>query len=186
MLARGGSKKILPVIPQLIIPIKCEHFVAEINLNLTIHLYQESALTPRRWSFQSDLSFWTPKLWFTFYHLLSNASKSSSLPKQFIRILNCQFCPVGWFSCLCRAEVCNEGILMDGKSNRTFWTSHDSWYQSWCPRILDQFSFQWLWIPEETMSCAGPSRWKQWLGFILKSEDGNVELKFPCRPWSSW
>ena len=25
LLARGGSKKILPVIPQLIIPIKCEH-----------------------------------------------------------------------------------------------------------------------------------------------------------------
>ena len=35
-MARGGSKKILPVIPQLIIPIKCEHFVAEIILNLTI------------------------------------------------------------------------------------------------------------------------------------------------------
>ena len=25
LLARGGSKKILPVIPQLIIPIKCDH-----------------------------------------------------------------------------------------------------------------------------------------------------------------
>ena len=53
-------------------------------------------------------------------------------------------------------------------------------------RNLDQFSFQWLSTLEETMSCAGPSRWKQWFGFILKSEDGNVYLKFPCRPWSSW
>ena len=29
LLARGGSKKILPVIPQLIIPIKCDHYYAK-------------------------------------------------------------------------------------------------------------------------------------------------------------
>ena len=48
LLARGGSKKILPVIPQLIIPIKCEHFVTEISSNLIIYSYQELALTHRR------------------------------------------------------------------------------------------------------------------------------------------